>query len=670
MYGRVDLPKYYNACRQMRNMFPKVQGPAIRRAGTKYVAAQVSSAAAGRVVPFEFGVTQAYILLFENNNFRVFKDNGIVAGPVDVTTTYATADLPTLQFAQSADTLYVVHPSYPPRKITRTSHTSWSITTISFQDGPYLPENVTATTLTPSGGSYAPGDTPTVTASAVTGINDDTVFQATDVGRTLRIWTGSAWAWGTIASRSSTTVVTVTVAGTVSFPSSAQTRWRLGSWSDTTGYPRTVTFFQDRLCFGGEASQRIDMSASGNYETFNPSQSDATVNDDDAIGITLNANNVNVIRWMTDDEKALIVGTVGGEWLVRASTLGEALTPSNVQATRSSAHGSANVAPVKADVATLFVQRAGFKLHEHAYVFEADAFRSPNLSLFAEEITRSTSGGITQMAFQKEPDRIVWGLRADGRLAGMTYERDQEVVGWHLHTLGGDSDANGTPAVIESIAVIPSADGSRDELWMTVRRYINGATVRYVEYLEEPLDDNGDQEDAFYVDCGLTYDGSAVTTVSGATHLIGETVTVLADGATHPDVTVDGSGNVVLERAASVVQVGYAQTWVLETMNLEAGAADGAAQSRTKRINRATIRVHRSLGAQAGPNASTLTDIPDLMFRAPATAMDAATPLFSGDVVVTWPGGYETDGRVYVTGSQPLPVNIQAIVSHVVTQPR
>ena len=668
MYGRVDLPKYLNSCRQLRNMIAKVQGPVYRRGGTKYVATQVVQSAAATLIPFEFSVTQAYILLFENNAFRVFKDNGIVAGPVDVVTTYATADLPQLKWAQSADTLYVTHPSYPPRKITRTSDTEWTITTIAFQDGPYLGVNTTATTLTLSGttGSI------TVTASAITGINDDTGFQTTDINRLFR-WKDPAnnWTWLKITARASTTSVTATISGADASAGTATVNWRLGSWSDTTGWPRAVTFFQDRLCFAGEPAQRIDMSTTGDYETFAPSNAAGTVASDDAIAITLNANDVNVIRWLSDDEKGLIAGTVGGEWLVRASTQGEALSAllSNVQATRSTAYGSSDIQPAKADNATLFVQRAGFKLHEHAYLFEADGFRSPNLALFAEELVKSASGGITRLAYQKEPDRLIWGVRADGLLCCMTYEREQAVVGWSLHTIGGTSDAAGTAAKVESIAVIPSPDGSRDELWMTVQRWVNGATVRYVEYMTAPLAETADHEDGIYVDSALTYDSTSTTAISGLDHLEAETVTLLTDGATHPTKVV-ASGAITLDVSSLVVQAGLPFTSTLETMNIEAGEVDGTAQGRTKRIDRVMIRFNRTLGGMCGPDTSNLDDIPDVTFRAPATPMDSPPPLFSGDAIVSFPSGYETNGRVVFQTSEPNPVTIQAISVHVVSNAR
>lgn len=668
MYGRVDLPKYYNACRRFRNMVAKVQGPAYRRGGTKFVAELKTMSAVGHLIPFEFSTTQAYVLEFENNVFRIFKDNGIVESspgvPVEVTTTYLTADLPTIQWAQSADIIYLVHASYPPRKVTRTSHVAWTITTIDFQDGPYLPVNTTAVTLTLSGTSGSVN----VTASAITAINGGVGWLTTDVGRLIR-WKDPAnnWTWLEITARTSATVAVATVMGAAASAGTATINWRLGSWSDTTGYPTCVTFFQDRLCFGGEPSQAVDMSCTGDYENFRPSNPAGTVAADDAIQFTLNANDVNVIRWLADDEKGLIVGTVGGEWLVRASSQGEALTPDNVQATRSTTFGSAAVQPLRVDTATLFVQRAGFKLHENAYVFEADGFRSPNMTLFAEEITRSTSGGLTRLAYQQEPDRIVWAVRGDGRLVSMTYEREQEVIGWSLHTIGGVSDANGTPAKVESIAVIPSTDGSRDELWLIVQRRINGATKRYVEYMKAALTDLDEQEDAFYVDSGLTYDSTPATLISGLDHLEGQTVTILADGASHPTKVVV-SGDITLERSASVVHIGLPYTSILETMNLEAGAADGTAQGKTKRSDHVVFRFYRTLGGSAGPDDDHLDEIPNITFRAPSTPMGSPPDLFTGDAEMAWPAGYEKDGRVVYQTADPFPAMVQAIMPRVVTQ--
>ncbi len=389
--------------------------------------------------------------------------------------------------------------------------------------------------------------------------------------------------------------------------------------------------------------------------------------DDHAVAVTLNANDVNVVRWLADDEKGLIAGTVGGEWLVRPSSLGEAITPANIQASRSTNFGSADAAPVRIGKAILYLQRARRRLREHAFVFEDDGFRSPDVSLLATHLPRP---GIAEMAFQQEPDSLLWLVRTDGRLLGLSYARDQEVIGWHLHELGGWADAGRTaPAAVESVACIPAPDGDRDELWLVVRRHIDGGEARTIEVMAAPLADDMPAADAFYVDCGASYQGAPATVVSGLDHLEGEPVAVLADGATHPQRVV-ADGAIGLERPASVVHVGLAYVSTLETMNLEAGSATGTAQGKTKRLHRCTIRLHRSLGLFAGPGEGALDAVPQTLFRPPSTPMDSPPGLFSGDADLAWPGGYESAGRVTIQCRDPLPATVVAVMPQVVTQDR
>lgn len=444
----------------------------------------------------------------DGTGYTAYGSAGTAAEVIELATTYTTAQLFELKFAQSADILYVTHPSHEPRKITRTSDTAWTITDITFTDGPFLNTNTTATTLGLSGTTGSV----TVTASAVTGINNDTGFQTTDVGRLIR-WQDAAsdWTFLTITARASTTSVTATIDGPDASATTATESWRLGVWSDTTGFPACVTFHQNRLCFAGPSDnpQRVDMSRTGDFENFAPTEVDATVVDDNGVTDTLSADTVNAIRWITDDEKGLLVGTVGGEWIVRPSDTGAVVTPSNVQSKRSTAYGSGNVQPIRAGRAILFVQRALRKVRELAYVFEDDGFRAPDLTLVAEHVTRT---GIVDMTYQAEPQSLIWMVLTDGTLLALTYERDQKIIGWSRHSIGGNSDAGTTQAKVESVAVIPNSAGTADELYMVVQRYINGATVRFIEYLKPHWDETNDQEDAFFVDSGLSLDSPLTIT--------------------------------------------------------------------------------------------------------------------------------------------------------------
>ena len=747
VYGRPDLDKYQTGLRTCLNFIPLLQGPVERRPGTAHIVECKTSSKAARLVRFEFSTQQAYQIEFGDLYIRFIKDRGQIesgGSPVEVTTTYAEADLFQLKFAQSADVLYVTHPSYPPRKIERTSDTAWSITTIAFEDGPYLNTNSTTTTLLLS---HKTGSV-TVTASAITGINSDTGFQTTDIGRLIRLKDPAGdWTWLTITARASTTSITATVSGPDASATIATVDWRLGVWSDTTGYPAAVTFHQNRLCFAGPTDfpQRIDMSVSADFENFAPTDPDGTVADDLAVSTSLSADNVNSILWLSDEEKGLAVGTVGGEWIVRPNDNGGVLTPSNIQGARSSAFGSANITPVRVGRAILFVQRALQKLREMSYVFEDDGFRAPDMTLVAEHVTKT---GVVELAYQSEPQSVVWMCLTDGTLVGLSYERDQKIIGFHRHVVGGASDAFGaTQAKVESVSVIPTPDGAADELYVIVNRYINGGTKRYIEYLKPMWDSANDPEEAFFVDSGLTLDDpktitgitaaspgvvttsgahgfsngdvvriknvqgmtevngkvyvvasvasttfelndrdganintsaftayqtagevrERVTTVTGLTHLEGEEVAVLAEGATHPRKTV-ASGAITLDREASEAQVGLPYESDFETLRVAGeGRKEGTAQGKTLRIHRVLIRLYETLGGKFGP---TFDDLDPVVLREGGDAMDTSVPLFQGDFEIEWDGDYGKNERICIRQDQPLPMTIQAIMPQLHVQDR
>jgi hypothetical protein len=306
------------------------------------------------------------------------------------------------------------------------------------------------------------------------------------------------------------------------------------------------------------------------------------------------------------------------------------------------------------------VQRAGRKVRELAYVYEVDGFRSPDMTVLSEHITES---GLISSDYQQEPWSIVWFVRNDGQLVGLTYERDQDVIGWHRHIFGGSY--SGGDSIVESVACIPTPDGTADETWLIVKRTIDGTTRRYIEYIT-PRFDSDQTEDAFFVDCGLTYDSTPATAISGLDHLEGETVSILADGATHPDRTVS-AGQITLSRSASVVHVGLAYESNIETLNIEAGAADGTSQGKTKRIHRLNIRLFKTLGLMFGPSSDKLDR---MTFRTSADEMGNPPALFTGDKSINWNGYYEVEGIVYLRQDQPLPLTILGIMPQLVTQDR
>lgn len=667
LYGRVDADRYGTGLATCLNYIPVIQGGLTKRPGTKFAYEVKDSTKRTRVVPFEFSTTQAYIIEFGDQYVRFYRNNGIILDlgvPYEVVTPYLEADLFNLKFTQSADVLYITHPSYAPRKLTRTGHTNWTLTTITFLDGPYMATNITSTTLTPSA---ATGLGITVTASSTTGINNNTGFQTTDVGRVIRMQQGTVWGYVRIVGWTSTTVVTADVISTLTSVA-AKVNWRLGLWSDTTGYPACSTFYEDRLFFAGSttAPSRIDGSKSGDYENFQPTATDGTVAADNAVAFTFNSKSVNNIRWLEADERALIAGTVSSEWIVRPSTLSEALSPTNISAKEATTYGSSTVSSLKIGKSVLFVQRAGRQVWELRYVYEVDGFNADDMTEIAEHIT---TGGIVEMTYQQQPHSLAWAVRGDGTLLGMTYRRQVEGlrVGWHRHELGGFSDAaRTTKAKVESVATIPSADGTFDETWMVVQRSINGSSKRYVEYMAPFFNDSNAQADAYFVDCGATYSGAPATTVSGLAHLEGESVVALADGAAVPAQTVSGA-QITLSKAASKVHVGFGCNSDGQQLRLEAGSADGTALGKTRRTHHVGILLHRSLGLKLG---SSFNELDEVTFRNAEEAMDEAPLLFSGILSETVEFDYDFDNQLCWRQAQPLPSTILAVAPQLVTQDR
>lgn len=546
MYGRPELERYRTGLAECKNFVVSPTGHLTRRPGTKFVAESKSAGTLPRLIPFQFSTEQAYILEFGPLYIRFYRDQGQILSsgiPYEIATPYSLTDIPQLKFTQSADIMYITHPDWFPRKLTRTGHTAWTLTSLQYKnlDGPYLDINATTTTLTPGA---ATGVT-TLTASAVTGINNDTGFQVTDIGRVVRLREGTTWGWGYISNWTSTTVVEITIYSTLT-NTNPKTFWRLGAWSGTTGFPSCSVFHENRLCYAGipDYPLRIDLSESGNYESFKPTELDGSVVANDAISATLNSNGVNAVRWLLSDEKSLMAGTVEGEWIIRPSSLSEALSPTNVTARQSTAYGSADIQAIKAGRAGIFSQRGSGNIRELSYFSDVDGYRAVNLSELADHLLKSNAAvvpqsnpstevlsDITGVAYQKSPHPILWVVRNDGVLLGLTYERDIDLLraGWHRHYLGGESNVevmwdtytfstafdyasypefplNDEYGHVVSVAVIPSTDGRRDEVWLCVRRKINGRVANHIEFMTPFFSEVKNIRNAFFVDSGLSLD--------------------------------------------------------------------------------------------------------------------------------------------------------------------
>lgn len=715
--ARIDFQKYGNGCRTLDNFICTVQGPAKQRPGNRFVAEVKDSTKRPWLARFEFNVANAYAIEFGDQYLRFFTQHGRLESPpgtpVEVATPYVQADLFNtdqtcrLRTAQSGDFLYIAHGNYEPELLTRTTSTSFSLSAFRPNGGPFKDLNDTAITV------YASAETGTgisLTASTTgvflaghvgalfylegKGVNsipawevgksvtagnrrrsDGKTYEALNTATTGTFKpvhtsgalydgdSGVQWAfrdagfgWGRITAvlpdgSGATMDVLSRLPNQVVGSGNATTRWAHAAWSAVEGWPTDVAFFRERLWFARRS--QLWASVASDFSDFSAKNPSGEVTADQAISMTLASGQINDVQWLLPD-KELLAGTAGGEFSIGELSNGNALGPGNVRARLQSQFGSRAIVPVQAGATTLFIQRAGRKVREITYDSFNAVYQSTDRTALAEHITVS---GVVDMDYAQEPDSVVWCARADGTLIGFTWNAEQNVWGWHRHTLGGSGR-------VESICTIPSPDQARNEPWMIVRRTINGVTRRYVEYQEAAWSPEQPQTQAFYVDCGLTYSGSPATSISGLGHLEGQTVAILADGSPHPNRVVTG-GAVALQRAASVVHVGLPMVARLQPMRVEAGAQDGTAQGKTKRAHRVVFRFDNTSSGKFGPDEDHLDEI---TFRKPNDRMDQPVPAFTGDKVLSWPGGYSTDAYYWFVNDKPLPATVVGIFPQVTTQ--
>lgn len=639
----------------------------------------------------------------DGSGYTAYSANGETDTPYEIVSPYSAANLASsngaelnIDFVQTGDVVYIAHRggTVQPQTLSRTSATSWAFADHEPDDGPWLDINAGATTMKTS------NRTGSVTITAST-----SVFTADDVGSLIRIyeedltvtdewktsraytsgdyvrsngkeylattsdssgeippahtigvatdgkveWEYSSPGYGTgrITAQSGTTA-TVTVLTT--FPQTvvgggnASVLWQKGAWSEANGYPACVTFFRERLCWGMD--QRLDMSVVAGFSSHAADDA-GEVLATSAVSVTTQSSETNNIVGLVEGT-ILIVNTEGAEFTVDAPAATEPLGPNNIRVSRQTSYGAHPVRPFRVDESVLFVQASGRKLRALTYTFEAETFRAPDMLVRAEHLGKESH--LTQVVRQEEPHQTMWITREDGVLLSFAFDTTQKVRAWGRHTIGG------TTSVVECLAVIPSTDLRSDEVWMIVSRTINGATYRYIEYLQPAHIEGGDLEDVKYADCMLTYDSSATTTLYGFDHLEGETVGVLGDGAEQTAVAVS-NGEVTIT-SASVARVGLTYNSTYRSMNIDVPTRDGTAQAKTKRITDVTFRVINTIGGTAGPDATNQDALADL----------SNGSLYSGDAHLNWPAGYETDGQIWYENSTMFPATITSIFPQVVTE--
>lgn len=786
LWAHVDMAKYKNGVKTATNCTVLPHGPLKRRNGFQYIAESKTSSLTSRLLRFQFDQDNAYILEFGNLYIRVYTEGGQVqdgGSPYEITTTYTTAELFEITYVQFGRILYLFHGSHPPAQLTWTSDTSWALADVQFyptatsEEGWKPPTTMTPAATTGTGVNFVAGSFP--------------VFMAADIGRQIHNLAGAGKAAITSIASSQTAVCTIIEAfpdtsaiasqswkidlspitevtpsgaqeGSVINLTAAANAWISSGrdlnqyvlinngttkilsvtsatvavaevqkaldavtasstwtheeniWSATFGYPRTCALHQQRLFGGGTSNdpQTIWGSESGIFNSMGIGSRDG-----DAVSFELSGKEVNRISWMADLRGNLVIGTTGAEVTIDAGGSGP-LTPSNIVQQVRGFKGSNLQQPIGLDDQVIYVQRSGRKINAFRYDFQLDNYVSEDLLFMAQHMP---TDGIKEIAYAQDPDRTLFAVLNNGDMLACTYIREQEVIAWTRWVTDGS---------FESVNTIST--GANDEVWVVVKRTINGTTKRYIERLdvsegEDNLDgfsdsyltysapktvtaitkanpgvvtanshgfSNGDYVKLIDVGgmievIGKTYivanqttntfeltteagnvdttafttytsGGSVyklVTTISGLSHLEGETVQVKVDGATHGDKTVSG-GAITLDRRGYEVTVGLPYTTTIVTLPKEYNAGEGSQQGQQARWIKPILRFYKS-------SLPTL-DGESVAARSPQDLMDKKLDLFSGDIRyghLTWKDGFTSN--LTIQTSNPLPMVLLGIFGSV-----
>lgn len=438
-------------------------------------------------------------------------------------------------------------------------------------------------------------------------------------------------------------------------------QWREGAFSEERGYPGAIAFHEQALWLAGTAAepQTLWRSVVGQYENFEPGTNAA-----DSLKYKIASEQANTILWLASMTN-LIIGTINGEWRLGPRDANDPIKPDNIKITQQSGYGCANISPINLRNVLLFVQRlgnpanCGVRVRELSYRFESDAYLGTDLTLLADHIAEY---GITEWTFQTNPHPIAWAALRNGKLIGLTYEKDQEVYAWHKHQLGGSGK-------VLSVATVPGS--YQEELWLVVERDLTGlGTKRYIEYmtdfdwgaiLKTPgfVSGAGYQARAWFVDCGKGATGGAPAYVfGGLDHLIGQTVQIYADGAVVADQVVDASGQVTLEEPFASIRVGLKYISDLEPMDLEAATQEGTAQGKRKRIHEVGIKLYETIGGWAGPDADNLDEI----ITRTTEPLGSPPNLYTDDYDLPFPGGYTKNARLLIRQDKPVPMTVLCLL--------
>lgn len=476
--ARTDVARYFIGLRQLQNALVMIYGGANRRPGSRFVCFTKGSNEAypERLLRFKFNEEQAYVIEAGGGYFRFFMDHAQImdlddsTAPYEIATPYTEAEVWDITYVQSADVMYLCHPNHPPQMLSRKDHADWTLEPLEFAWGPF--EKPTEESHYPGGTGFYLGGSgawPAGVERTVLATKDffDTEKPEDYVGRQMALFfanpadadpTAYSEQWGVlkfleVIDKRNARALCLREIGHGGGWAPGGTEWRLGAWWKAGTWPGAVFLHQQRLVMGGSLAKPDTLWASqaGDYPNFF-----FGIDPGDGYQFTLGSAEVNAIRQLTGANKLMAL-TAGSEWAVSGSAT-DAIAPDSIFAAEQSSHGVNLVRATKIGQAIIFCQRMGRKLRQLLYSFETDGMKSVNLTVFSDHITKS---GVVDMAYAQELDSVLWCVREDGVMAALTYEPDQQVLGWSRHVTDGKYRA---------VASIPHPDNIQDDVWVVVER--------------------------------------------------------------------------------------------------------------------------------------------------------------------------------------------------------
>jgi hypothetical protein len=483
---RTSFERYFNGSSILENFIIKPQGSLVRRKGSKYINEVKDSTKKTALIPFQFSASQTYVIEIGNQYMRFFSQQGQVLDGsnniLEISTVFLESEIfnnkgeLVIRFVQDADVMYLLHPNHPIQKLIRVSATSFNISSVELLKGPLMDQNLdTSKTIAKTAGNNSVGNTTTLTATG------HTPFQSGHVGSIWTLKKNNDIAYFKITAFTSSTVISAEVLYN-DVPSSIHSlstyEWREGEFSDVRGYPSAMAIHEQRLVLAGTtlSPQKIFFSQIGDYENF-----EEGTNDSESFTVKIASQSGDPIRWLFSDQ-VLYAGTTGGIFRIRNSSNSSSITPTDIDIKKHISHGCNSVNPELLGDVPLYMQKGGKIARAITFNFDVDKYTTNDLTIDADHVTGT---GISHFAYQQTPFNAIYSVRKDGQCCVMFFERQQDVRGWGRFKTDGN---------IKSISVI------------------NGVTKQYVEVCDLNYDNT--TINRFYVDSGLSYDGTKTGTLT------------------------------------------------------------------------------------------------------------------------------------------------------------